>query len=84
MYPGPSSNISDTCCGCCSTAPRAEYCSRGSLYDCLAAAREQPAAAAEMTWHRRLTMAVDAATGLLYLQKRNIIHRDGALFAFIC
>ena len=37
-----------------------------------------------MTWHRRLTMAVDAATGLLYLQKRNIIHRDGALFAFIC
>ena len=56
---------------------RAEYCSRGSLYDCLAAGRDQPAAAAQLTWHRRLGMAVDAAAGLLYLHRRNIIHRDG-------
>jgi serine/threonine protein kinase len=53
-----------------------EYCSRGSLYDCLAAAREQPVAAAQLTWHRRLAMAVDAGAGLLYLHRRNIIHRD--------
>ena len=56
----------------------AEYCSRGSLYDCLAAAREQPAAAAQLTWHRRLSMAVDAGAGLLYLHGRGIIHHDGA------
>lgn len=56
-----------------------EYCSRGSLYDCLAAAREQPAAAAQLTWQRRLAMAIDAGAGLLHLHCRNIIHRDGAL-----
>ncbi|PRW51177.1 Serine threonine- kinase CTR1 [Chlorella sorokiniana] len=53
-----------------------EYCSRGSLYDCLAAAREQPTAAAQLTWRRRLAMAVDAGAGLLYLHRRSIIHRD--------
>jgi serine/threonine protein kinase len=53
-----------------------EYCSRGSLYDCLKAGREQPAAAAQLTWRRRLAMAVDASMGLLYLHRRNIIHRD--------
>ena len=57
----------------------AEYCSRGSLYDCLAAAREQPAAAAaaQLTWQRRLGIAIDAGTGLLYLHRRNILHRNG-------
>ena len=59
----------------------AEYCSQGSLYDCLAAAREQPAAAAQLTWRRRLGMAIDAGAGLLYLHRRNIIHRDGELLA---
>ncbi|KAI7842020.1 hypothetical protein COHA_004221 [Chlorella ohadii] len=54
----------------------AEYCSQGSLYDCLAAGREQAAAAAQLTWRRRLAMAVDAAAGLLYLHRRSIIHRD--------
>ncbi|KAI7844168.1 hypothetical protein COHA_002303 [Chlorella ohadii] len=53
-----------------------EYCSRGSLYDCLAAARDNPAAAAQLTWHRRLSLAADAGAGLLYLHHRNIIHRD--------
>lgn len=57
----------------------AEYCSRGRLYDCLAAARTQPEAAAQMTWRRRLSMAVDAGAGMLYLHRRNIIHRDGEL-----
>jgi hypothetical protein len=33
-----------------------EYCSRGSLADCLREARRHPAAAAELPWHRRLAM----------------------------
>ena len=57
--------------------PAAEYCSRGSLYDCLTAAHDQPEAAAQLTWRRRLCMAIDAGAGLLYLHCRNIIHRDG-------
>lgn len=52
-----------------------EYCSRGSLYDCLTAAHDQPEAAAQLTWRRRLCMAIDAGAGLLYLHCRNIIHR---------
>ena len=59
--------------------PLAEYCSRGSLYDCLAAARKQAAAADLLTWRRRLGMAIDAGAGLLYLHRRNIVHRDGMI-----
>ena len=55
----------------------AEYCRGGSLYDCLSAAREQPALAAQLTWRRRLSIAIDAGAGLLYLHNRGIIHRDG-------
>ena len=62
----------------------AEYCSRGSLYDCLAAAHDSPAAAAQLTWQRRLSMAVDGGTGLLYLHRRNIIHRDGEAVCRAC
>lgn len=47
------------------------------MYDCLKNAREQPELAAQLTWHRRLSMAVDAGAGLLYLHSRGIIHRDG-------
>ncbi|KAI7842018.1 hypothetical protein COHA_004219 [Chlorella ohadii] len=55
---------------------RMRHPNQGSLYDCLAAGREQAAAAAQLTWRRRLAMAVDAAAGLLYLHRRSIIHRD--------
>ena len=61
----------------CALLP-AEYCSRGSLYDCLATAREHATAAEQLTWRRRLAMAVDAGAGLLYLHSLSIIHRDGA------
>lgn len=56
-----------------------EYCSRGSLAEVLAAGRSasDPAAAAQLTWARRLAMACDAAAGMLYLHTRPvpIIHR---------
>ena len=48
-------------------------------YDVLRAAQRDPAAAAQLTWQRRLEMALDAAMGLLYLHRRSppIVHRDG-------
>lgn len=44
--------------GLCQVPPAivTEYCARGSLYSCLQAARANPAAAAELTWARRLSM----------------------------
>lgn len=68
----------------CHACRPAEYCSRGSMYDCLAAAREHAAMAAQLTWRRRLAMAVDAGTGLLYLHRCSIIHRDGVLLVARC
>ncbi|KAI7838582.1 hypothetical protein COHA_007653 [Chlorella ohadii] len=64
--------------GLCQLPPAlvTEYCARGSLYSCLQAARANSTAAAELTWARRLSMAIDAGTGLLYLHSRNIVHRD--------
>ncbi|KAI7839198.1 hypothetical protein COHA_007087 [Chlorella ohadii] len=57
-----------------------EFCARGSLCDLLAAARSDPEVAAQLSWRRRLTMAADAAVGMLYLHSRSspapIIHRD--------
>lgn len=55
-----------------------EYCTRGSLMGVLHAARRNPAAARELTWPRRLSMALNAALGMLYLHTRSppIIHRD--------
>ena len=44
--------------GLCQLPPAlvTEYCARGSLFDCLQAARKSPASAAELTWARRLAM----------------------------
>lgn len=42
----------------------AEYCSRGSLFDCLRAASQAEGAAAQLSWTRRLNMALDAAKGV--------------------
>ncbi len=44
--------------GLCQLPPAivTEYCARGSLYSCLQSARTDPAAAAELTWARRLSM----------------------------
>ncbi len=55
-----------------------EYCSRGSLYDLLRSARNDPALARELSWPRRLSLAMDAAKGMLYLHshKPRVIHRD--------
>lgn len=66
--------------GLCTLPPAliTEYCQRGSLYDVMQAAKRDPSVAAQLTWRRRLGMAIDAGTGLLYLHSRNILHRDGA------
>lgn len=55
-----------------------EYCSRGSLYDVLQAAKTDPSLARQLDWSRRLGLALDAAKGMLYLHshKPPIIHRD--------
>lgn len=42
-----------------------EFCERGSVTECLRAARSEPAAEAELTWPRRLAMALDAAKGMM-------------------
>ncbi|PRW60009.1 GTP-binding nuclear Ran [Chlorella sorokiniana] len=55
-----------------------EYCALGGLNDLLARARRDPAIGAQLTWPRRLNMALDAAKGMLYLHNRSIpvLHRD--------
>lgn len=55
-----------------------EYCAKGSMTDVLRIGRKDPAKAAQLTWSRRLAMALDAAKGMLYLHQREpaIIHRD--------
>ena len=40
-----------------------EYCERGSLLDVLQAGRRSPTAAAQLTWGRRLSIALDSARG---------------------
>jgi len=52
-----------------------EFCAKGSLANCVRAARSDASVAAQLTWRRRLTMALDAARGLLYLHSRGIVHR---------
>ncbi|PRW57887.1 water chloroplastic isoform A [Chlorella sorokiniana] len=66
--------------GLCTLPPciLTEYCSRGSLYDVLRQAALRPDAAQQLTVRRRLSMAFDAARGLLYLHARTlpIVHHD--------
>ncbi|KAL4441022.1 hypothetical protein ABPG77_010453 [Micractinium sp. CCAP 211/92] len=66
--------------GVCSLPPCmiSEYCARGSLASVLAAGRQDASVAAELTWRRRLSMALDGALGMLYLHSRPvpICHRD--------
>lgn len=73
--------------GFCTDPPAlvTEFCAKGSLTDCLRAARADAGVAAQLTWRRRLGMAIDAARGLLYLHSRSIVHRwgDGALWSEI-
>lgn len=54
-----------------------EYCTRGSVYDLISAAKAD-GAAGELTWRRILDMAIGAATGMLHLHTRSppVIHRD--------
>ncbi|GAB4823440.1 hypothetical protein N2152v2_010486 [Parachlorella kessleri] len=66
--------------GVCPSPPAlvTEYCDRGSLYDVLRIARASPEKAAELTFTRRLAMALDAAKGMVYLHSHEppILHRD--------
>jgi len=66
--------------GVCATPPAivTEYCARGSLYDLLKEAHDDPDIARQLDWTRRLSIAMDAAKGMLYLHshKPPIIHRD--------
>ncbi|KAI7845286.1 hypothetical protein COHA_001129 [Chlorella ohadii] len=60
----------------CPPAMVTEFCSRGSLYDVLKAARVSSPRQPPLTWPRRLSMALDAAKGMLYLHMRGVLHRD--------
>ena len=51
------------CLPACPTAP--EYCAKGSLTEVLKQAKASPQKAALLTWAKRLTMALDAAKGML-------------------
>jgi serine/threonine protein kinase len=64
--------------GVCACPPAivTEYCGRGSLTSVLQEGLKSPQKAAQLTWQRRLRMAIDAAKGMLYLHKRGIVHRD--------
>ena len=55
-----------------------EWCSRGSLTGVLAAGRAGGTAAAALTWSRRLSIAINAASGLVHLHARSppVLHRD--------
>ncbi|KAI7835430.1 hypothetical protein COHA_010676 [Chlorella ohadii] len=66
--------------GLCYSPPAivTEYCSRGSLFDCLRAASQAEGAATQLSWTRRLNMALDAAKGVLALHSHSppMVHRD--------
>ncbi|PRW61477.1 Serine threonine- kinase CTR1 isoform B [Chlorella sorokiniana] len=66
--------------GLCTLPPciLTEYCSRGSVFDVLRQASWDADLAGQLTWRLRISMAYDAARGLLYLHMREptIVHRD--------
>ncbi|KAK2077818.1 hypothetical protein QBZ16_004666 [Prototheca wickerhamii] len=55
-----------------------EYCAQRSVDTVLASARHDVRVAASLSWARLLSMAFDAAKGMLYLHTRSppIVHRD--------
>lgn len=55
-----------------------KYYARGSMADALRQGLSNPERRAELTWSRRLHMAVDVAAGLLYMHSYEspILHRD--------
>ncbi|KAL3162493.1 hypothetical protein ABBQ32_010154 [Trebouxia sp. C0010 RCD-2024] len=55
-----------------------EFCARGSMFDVLAKARSSSLLAQQLDWPKRLSMALDAAKGMLQLHshKPPILHRD--------
>ena len=54
-----------------------EWCARGSVFDILVKARNNPSLAAQLDGPRRLAMALDAAKGMLQLHSHrpHILHR---------
>lgn len=55
-----------------------EWCSRGSLSEVITRARLDPGVSMQFTWKRRITIALDAASGMSHLHRLSqpIIHRD--------
>ncbi|GAB4820775.1 hypothetical protein N2152v2_007821 [Parachlorella kessleri] len=55
-----------------------EFCPRGSLYDILREARTSHKLASQLTWARRLSIAVQTAQGMHYLHSHRppLLHRD--------
>ncbi len=66
--------------GLCTYPPcvATEFCQRGSLYTVIRGAVADPDQALNLTWTRRIDMAIDAARGLLYLHSLSppVVHRD--------
>ncbi len=55
-----------------------EYCPRGSIYDIFVASETDENAMKELTWEKRVNMAIGTATGMLHLHSRSpqVLHRD--------
>ena len=66
--------------GMCAAPPSiiTEKCSRGSLFDLLQRANQDPRLASTLTWSLRLRLAADTAAGMAHLHQRTppVLHRD--------